>query len=224
MVPLDGHDEVERSSALRSALSETRLWLRGSVLLPAGRGTSPHATLVAPLPDAGTPRREDVAAAAERLVQRTGRSVLLAPPVSGAERLREAYLLAQRVIPTVLQLLDGAAPRLVSPEELRLQMPLLSAAPSVQDRFVDDLLGPILRLPAPQQAPLLRALEVLCATSRLPDAARRLHVHANTVRYRRDRLEELCGRSLANGDDRLNLWLAVRLASLLGRVPAAGRG
>jgi len=227
VVPLDSHDELERSGRLRSAVQEARLCLRGSVLVPAGRGTSPHGTLVVPLRDGGAPlqasRRQEVVDAAERLVQHGERSVLAAPPVAGAERLRETYLLVQRLLPAARRLLDGAAPRLLSPEELRLQMLLLSSAPSVQDELVEDLLGPILRLPAQQAAPLLRALEVLCATSRLPDAARRLHVHANTVKYRRDRLEELCGRSLADGDDRLNLWLAVRLAALLGRVPAAAR-
>ncbi|WP_232534997.1 helix-turn-helix domain-containing protein [Nocardia terpenica] len=51
-------------------------------------------------------------------------------------------------------------------------------------------------------------------------AADRMHLHLNTVRYRIGRVEELTGRDLGRLDDRLDLYLAVRARSRPGALPA----
>ena len=56
-------------------------------------------------------------------------------------------------------------------------------------------------------------LSYLDANSDIADAARRLNVHPNTCRYRLARAEQLFGFSLADPDERLLLWLQLRLAS-----------
>jgi DNA-binding PucR family transcriptional regulator len=54
----------------------------------------------------------------------------------------------------------------------------------------------------------------------LQAAARALHVHVSTLRYRLTRIEELAHVDLGDQDDRLALHLALRIAKLLG-APAA---
>jgi PucR C-terminal helix-turn-helix domain/GGDEF-like domain len=56
-------------------------------------------------------------------------------------------------------------------------------------------------------------LSYLDANSDIAGAARRLNVHPNTCRYRLARAEQLFGFSLADPDERLLLWLQLRLAS-----------
>lgn len=53
------------------------------------------------------------------------------------------------------------------------------------------------------------------------ESAKRLHVHRATLYYRLSRIEELTGMSLADGRDRLALHLGIKVARLLGEVPAA---
>ncbi|MEU5694790.1 helix-turn-helix domain-containing protein [Actinosynnema sp. NPDC020468] len=48
------------------------------------------------------------------------------------------------------------------------------------------------------------------------DAARALHVHANTLRYRLRRLSDLCGIDLADHDARFKAMLELRIRGLLG--------
>jgi hypothetical protein len=59
-------------------------------------------------------------------------------------------------------------------------------------------------------------LAYLDANSDIATAARRLSVHPNTCRYRLARAEKICGITLANPDERLLLWLQLRLSDQLG--------
>ena len=59
-------------------------------------------------------------------------------------------------------------------------------------------------------------LAYLDANSDIATAARRLSVHPNTCRYRLARAEEISGVTLANPDERLLLWLQLRLSDQLG--------
>jgi hypothetical protein len=59
-------------------------------------------------------------------------------------------------------------------------------------------------------------LAYLDANSDIAAAARRLNVHPNTCRYRLARAEEISGLTLTNPDERLLLWLQLRLSDELG--------
>ena len=53
----------------------------------------------------------------------------------------------------------------------------------------------------------------LDAVGSFGDAARRLHVHPNTMKYRLRRARELFGLDLDHADDRLSCWIQLRLAT-----------
>jgi hypothetical protein len=59
-------------------------------------------------------------------------------------------------------------------------------------------------------------LAYLDANSDIAAAARRLNVHPNTCRYRLARAEEISGLTLTDPDERLLLWLQLRLSDELG--------
>ncbi|MGD9695579.1 MAG: helix-turn-helix domain-containing protein [Thermoleophilia bacterium] len=79
--------------------------------------------------------------------------------------------------------------------------------------FVDQWLGPLERHQRGGRgaAPLLGTLEALAAESwNLRAAARRLHVHVNTLMYRMGRIEEVTGRALDDPDTRIAMGLALK--------------
>ena len=59
-------------------------------------------------------------------------------------------------------------------------------------------------------------LAYLDANSDVAAAASRLNVHPNTCRYRLVRAQQICGLRLADADERLLLWLQLRLGDELG--------
>jgi purine catabolism regulator len=89
----------------------------------------------------------------------------------------------------------------------------------VEDRaqlraFVDDTLGGLLRLDDPERTDLLKTLEVLLDTHlNVAAAARLLHFHYNTLRYRISKLEGLVGPFTR--DSSLALQISVALQALL---------
>ncbi|MFF2552129.1 PucR family transcriptional regulator [Nocardia sp. NPDC058058] len=89
---------------------------------------------------------------------------------------------------------------------------LFTAVPGgLQRRFAERVLGPVLDYDRKTGADLLQTLEVfLGCDGSWRQAADRMHLHLNTVRYRIGRIEELTGRDLGHLDDRLDLYLAMR--------------
>ena len=60
--------------------------------------------------------------------------------------------------------------------------------------FVHDTLGPVLELPEPARADLIKSLAVLSSTRfNVAESARMLHYHYNTMRYRVTKLEDMLG-------------------------------
>jgi PucR family transcriptional regulator, purine catabolism regulatory protein len=81
--------------------------------------------------------------------------------------------------------------------------------------FAESILGPVIRYDATHKLALIDTLSVfLNQRESLKQAARRLHVHANTVTYRLQRIEQLIPLRLSDPDDRLLAHVAVKILEL----------
>ncbi|WP_328609192.1 helix-turn-helix domain-containing protein [Amycolatopsis sp. NBC_00345] len=79
---------------------------------------------------------------------------------------------------------------------------LVSAAPAEAERVAREVFGALLALKPHESAVLTRTLRAWCASDGSPGrAAEALHCHANTIRYRLRRIEDLTGRSLRSPRD-----------------------
>ncbi|MGW5110720.1 helix-turn-helix domain-containing protein [Nocardia sp. NPDC004123] len=107
---------------------------------------------------------------------------------------------------------DDTAPVSLRVADIDSAVGLLTAVPGgLQRRFAERVLGPVLEYDRRHGAGLLETLAVfLGCEGSWRQAADRMHLHLNTVRYRIGRIEELTGRDLGRLDDRLDLYLAVR--------------
>ena len=82
--------------------------------------------------------------------------------------------------------------------------------------FADAVLAPLDQLDPRDRLELLRTLDQwLRANGAWDPAAHRLSLHRNTVRNRIDRIAALTGRRLDDGDDRMELWLALKARAAL---------
>lgn len=94
---------------------------------------------------------------------------------------------------------------------------LLASVPDQAAHLSRSLLGPVLDLPPEDSALLLdTARGWLAERGSTSTAARILHVHRNTVRYRLRRLEELTGLDLADPADTARLQIALEAVRILG--------
>jgi hypothetical protein len=104
---------------------------------------------------------------------------------------------------------------------------LMACDPAAADRLSLDVLGAALALPAEDRDVLLQTLHAyLDNQASAEQAARVLHCHANTVRYRLRRLAEVTGRSLQDPYELAELAAAsyaVRIRHERGSQPAGGQ-
>ncbi|MEV0405064.1 PucR family transcriptional regulator ligand-binding domain-containing protein [Actinoallomurus sp. NPDC050550] len=109
---------------------------------------------------------------------------------------------------------DGTDPvRVVGPGELATHALLLANVPDdARTMFRDRVLGPLRAYDEAHRTDLIRTLEVFLQVSgSWTRCADQMHLHVNSVRYRIQRIEELTGRDLACLEDRVDLFLALRL-------------
>jgi hypothetical protein len=134
-----------------------------------------------------------------------------------------SFLLASRVLETALTLgLRGA----VRAEDLSLRLAVGSEevlGDLLIERYVAPL-GPLESFGATIEASVR---EYLGSGMRVEEAARRLHVHPNSLRHRLRRFEELTGADLHRIEDIVELWWALERRTLLDepgspRSPGAG--
>lgn len=93
---------------------------------------------------------------------------------------------------------------------------LIATAPDQARSLALSILGPVLDLPADDREVLLSTARAwLRAAGASSQAARELHVHRNTVRYRLRRLEELTGRDLAHPVEAAEIHVALECVRIL---------
>ncbi|WP_211238398.1 PucR family transcriptional regulator [Actinomadura rifamycini] len=104
--------------------------------------------------------------------------------------------------------------RIVRHDELATHVLLLASVPDdVRQMFEMRLLAPLRSYDDAHKADLIRTLETfLQCSGSWTKCAERLHLHVNSVRYRIQRIEDLTGRDLSRLEDRVDFFLALRLA------------
>ena len=112
---------------------------------------------------------------------------------------------------------NGHAPEVASHRDLGAFTLLLSLQDDDALRtYADNLLRPIEEGEGDYGPELLRSLEAFIERNgQWERAARDLYCHRHTLRYRIRRVEELTGRDLAQAQDRIELWLALRARELV---------
>jgi DNA-binding PucR family transcriptional regulator len=157
----------------------------------------------------------------DRLVRRDGgvgrRSYSLGVSRVAAtpDRLPDAYEQARKAI-RIGRRLHGDGAR-ASFDKLGVHR-LISLVPDPAELrgFVDEVLGE-LAADTPDNADLRHTLAVLLdANCNVAEAARRLHFHYNTLRYRIGKLERAVGPFMTGASLRLDLALALRVLELRG--------
>ena len=95
----------------------------------------------------------------------------------------------------------------------------LRQEPGVLRGLVDHVVGAALRYDAEHRTALVASALVWMECDRhTEDAARKLHVRPNTLRYRLRRFGTLTGRELTSTADLAEVWLALRAARQLGAL------
>lgn len=130
------------------------------------------------------------------------------------ETLAVSAMQARSLLPISAQL-----GRVVSASEGETVSLLLSLGPpEVVRGFADAVLAPLDHLDPRDRLELLRTLDQwLRVNGAWEPAALRLSLHRNTVRNRVDRIAALTGRRLDDGEDRMELWLALKARAALPR-------
>jgi purine catabolism regulator len=109
--------------------------------------------------------------------------------------------------------------RVASPRDLGSYGLLLGAQPRpVLEGFVRSVIGALIdrdRARSSELVPSIRAF--IEAGGRWEPGAEALGIHRHTLRYRVRQAEELTGRDLSSAEDRLEIWLALKAADLLGQ-------
>ncbi|HSP08087.1 MAG TPA: PucR family transcriptional regulator ligand-binding domain-containing protein [Candidatus Dormibacteraeota bacterium] len=77
-------------------------------------------------------------------------------------------------------------------------------------------LGPLMEHDSARKGSLVATLRAYLETGEQQQAAQRLRIHPNTLRYRLDRIREISGADLEDPETRLNLSVALRVQALLG--------
>lgn len=129
---------------------------------------------------------------------------------TGLDEARARYDVLREVLP-LGQSLAGKQRVIDVGRLLRYRM-LTDQPTEYLNHYVDEIIGPILRLPDGKQAPLLETLRFLDKhEGSVPEAAAEMHVHQKTVRYRVDRIKELTGLNPMSRNCWAYLHLAIQL-------------
>jgi GAF domain-containing protein len=198
---------------------EASTWAASYAFQQSGHRAALDGTVVLVLPgeDASTAAH----AAADRASRQLGRPVSVggAGPVRDLESLARAHREARRCLDTLAALGTGGSG---SARDLGFLGLLLSDDRDV-DEFVTSALGPVLAYDEERHTDLRLTLDTYFAVAGSPTrAAQSLHVHANTVARRLDRIAELLGPAWQHPSNALEIQLALRL--LRARDAMAGFG
>jgi sugar diacid utilization regulator len=139
---------------------------------------------------------------------RAGHEALLAANVAEARPAGEGQL-------TALAFEDTGA--------YRLLLPAMSEDPAELQRFYDETVAPLVAYDEQYETDLVQTLETfLDADGNVAGTAQRLFTHRHTVRYRLERVRDLCGLDVSSTDGRERLGLGLKAMRVLGIAAPQG--
>ncbi|MDQ4095629.1 MAG: helix-turn-helix domain-containing protein, partial [Actinomycetota bacterium] len=129
-------------------------------------------------------------------------------------RIRDSYVAARFALKAA-----PVAKRVALPSDLGSYGFLLGAQPpGVLDGFVRSVIGPLIDRDKSKSSHLVESIRAFIeAGGRWEQGAEALGVHRHTLRYRVRQAEELLGRDLSAPEDRLEVWLALKAAEIVGQ-------
>ncbi|MBS1862296.1 MAG: helix-turn-helix domain-containing protein [Actinobacteria bacterium] len=198
----------------------TRLRLSQTAAARGGLMSERDGLLVLVLPST---EADSIGAEVERALAAPGdeqpATIAISRATSGIESVADTYEESRQALQLALAL--GRTGQIVLAEEAdTFGIVFGSAQPHQLERFIERVLGPVLRYDQERGAELLTTLEVWFANDgNMTNTAKAAFVHTNTLYKRMARISELLGEDWREPDDaRLQLQLALRLRQVGGRL------
>jgi DNA-binding PucR family transcriptional regulator len=105
----------------------------------------------------------------------------------------------------------------------RLLLPAMSEDPGELQRFYTETVEPLVAYDAQYETDLVQTLETfLECDGNVAGTAQRLYTHRHTVRYRLERVRELCGHDVSATGGREKLGLGLKAMRVLGIASPRG--
>ena len=105
----------------------------------------------------------------------------------------------------------------------RLLLPAMSEDPAELERFFDETVAPLAAYDEQYETELVATVEAyLDNDGNVTPTAETLFTHRHTVRYRLERVRELCGHDLSSTEGREKLGLGLKAMRVLGIQPPGG--
>ena len=105
----------------------------------------------------------------------------------------------------------------------RLLLPAMSEDPAELERFYEETVAPLVAYDDQYETDLVQTLETfLDADGNVAGTAQRLFTHRHTVRYRLERVKELCGHDVSATEGREKLGLGLKAMRVLGIAEPRG--
>jgi sugar diacid utilization regulator len=105
----------------------------------------------------------------------------------------------------------------------RLLLPAMSEDPAELERFYDETIAPLAAYDEQYETELVTTVEAyLDNDGNVTPTAETLFTHRHTVRYRLERVRELCGHDLSSTEGREKIGLGLKAMRVLGIQPPGG--
>ncbi len=213
-----------RARVLIVSLRALRSSAPGSIALLAEAGERAQVSAVVPAEEAALLARATAALAGELAASLPGfhvtvsRSRRVADPVDLYRAGQEAQLAANVAEADGLELLAFE-----DTGSYRLLLPAMSEDPQELERFYDETVAPLSAYDDQYETDLVKTVEAYLANDgNVTPTAEQLFTHRHTVRYRLERVRELCGHDLTSTEGREKLGLGLKAMRVLGIAPPGG--
>ena len=102
----------------------------------------------------------------------------------------------------------------------RLLLPAMSEDPGELERFYEETVAPLSAYDEQYETELVATVEaILDNDGNVTPTAERMFTHRHTIRYRLERVRELCGHDISSTEGREKLGLGLKAMRVLG-IPA----